>query len=178
MCNWNFTLSIGNERFEPQGTDIIVQHVYLKTYRLTSVWALVHIINHNYYVSIGCHFFSHHPYISYSVIASCIVIALKVILSYLNKLIGNLRGCHCYSITGINYKVGMAVIKSTKTRVVVMVTNTKRHPYIYFLIVTAWLHKVDVGMSTLTFTQRVLYGQPSPSQHFLSLTTAFNQEVQ
>ena len=27
-----------------------------------------------------------------------------------------------------------------------MVTNTKRHPYIYFLIVTAWLQKVNVGM--------------------------------
>ena len=38
----------------------------------------------------------------------------------------------------LNYKVGMAVIKSgTKIRVVVVVTNTKRHPYIYFLIVTA-----------------------------------------
>ena len=30
----------------------------------------------------------------------------------------------------LNYKVEMAAIKSTKTRVVVMVTNTRRHPYI------------------------------------------------
>ena len=31
----------------------------------------------------------------------------------------------------LNYKVGMAVIKGSETRVVVMVTNTRRHPYIY-----------------------------------------------
>ena len=37
----------------------------------------------------------------------------------------------------IDYKVGIAVIKSTKIRVVVMVTNASRHPYIDFVIITA-----------------------------------------
>ena len=49
----------------------------------------------------------------------------------------------------LNCKVGIAVIKSTKTGVVVMVTNARRNPYIYVLIVTAWLHKVDVGILAL-----------------------------
>ena len=39
---------------------------------------------------------------------------------------------YVYICMYVNYKVGMAVIKSTKTRVVVMVTNIKRHPYMYF----------------------------------------------
>ena len=47
----------------------------------------------------------------------------------------------------MNYKVGMAVIKSTKTRVVVMVTNARRHPYIDFMKSSSDDYKVDVGMS-------------------------------
>ena len=45
------------------------------------------------------------------------------------------------------YKVGVAVIKSTKTRVVVMVTNMRRHPYINLMKSSSDNQKVDVGMS-------------------------------
>ena len=40
----------------------------------------------------------------------------------------------------LNYKVGIAVMKGTKTRVVLMVTktNARRHPYIYFLIIIVY----------------------------------------
>ena len=35
--------------------------------------------------------------------------------------------------TKLSFKVGMAVIKSNTTRVVVIVTNTRRYPYIEFM---------------------------------------------
>ena len=42
----------------------------------------------------------------------------------------------------------MAVIKSTKTRIVVMVTNARRHPYINDIMKSSSDdYKVNVGMS-------------------------------
>ena len=43
-----------------------------------------------------------------------------------------------------DYKVGIAVIKS---RVVVMVTNARRHPYIDFMKSSSDDYKVDIGLS-------------------------------
>ena len=42
----------------------------------------------------------------------------------------------------------MAVIKSNETRVVVMVTNARRHPYVDFMKSSSDDHKVDVDMSS------------------------------
>ena len=52
-----------------------------------------------------------------------------------------------YKKLNYKYKVGIAVIKSTKTRVVVMVTNATRHPYIDFMKSTSDNKNVDVRMS-------------------------------
>ena len=46
-----------------------------------------------------------------------------------------------------NCEVWIAVIKSTKTKVVVMVTNARRHPYIDFMKSSSDDYKVNVGMS-------------------------------
>ena len=42
----------------------------------------------------------------------------------------------------MTYKVGIVVIKSMKTRVLEMVTNTRRHPYIYFLIMSDFINGI------------------------------------